>query len=204
MRAKAMRRATGACLLVCGAALACGGGPAPPPEPGVSRGTPPDLRGARVMLLPVQQSAGIIGDPDAELAFGLQDRGRDVEWVLPAEVDEILARSPGISASTRGLPVGAFAMAEVNRIGDPLYGELRRMAVLVNAEAILLPVRAYTAVEEGQSPRILVMATLIEPVTGRVLWFAISEGDAFPPGDPRGLASAVDELARTLLWYVSD
>lgn len=147
---------------------------------------------------------GIVGDPDAELAFGLQDRGRDVEWILPAEVEAVLARSPGVSASTRGLPVGSFSMAEVNRVGDPLYGELRRMAVLVNAEAILLPVRAYTEVEEGQSPRILMMATLIEPRSGRVLWFSIAEGDAFSPGDPRGLASAVDELARTLLWYVSE
>jgi hypothetical protein len=162
------------------------------------------LRGTRVLLLPVQQATGIVGDPDAELAFGLQDRGRDVEWILPAEVEEVLARSPGISANTRGLPVGAFAMAEVNRVGDPLYGELRRMAVLVNAEAILLPVRAYTEVAEGHSPRILMMATLIEPRTGRVLWFSIAEGDAFPPGDPRGLASAVDQLARTLLWYVSE
>jgi hypothetical protein len=153
------------------------------------------------MLLPVQQNLGVLGDPDAELVFGLQSRGRGVEWILPAEVDEILARSPALQARTRGLPVGDFVAAEVQRVGDPLFGELRRMSSLVSADVILLPVQAAVASEAGADPTVRFWTALIEARTGRVLWFSVLEGEAFPRDDPRGLASAVDEVARALLWF---
>jgi hypothetical protein len=166
-------------------------------------GFAPDLRGRRVMLLPVQQNLGVPGDLDAELAFGLQGRGIGVDWVLAAEVDEILARSPGVQARTRGLQVGMFTVAEVERVGDPLYGELRRLAALVNADVVVLPVQAAMAAVVGADPTVRVWTALIEVRSGRVMWFSVLEGQAFPRGDPRGLASAVDEVARTLLWYAS-
>ncbi len=155
-----------------------------------------------MLVLPVQQVLGVSGDPDAELAFGLRDRTQDVEWVLAHEVEEVLARSPGINASTRGLPVGHFLQAEVRRIGDPLFGELRRMAALVDADAVLLPVEAAVAADVGEDPRIRWSVALVSVRTGRVPWFGVVEGEAFPADDPRGLASSVDRLARTLLWYV--
>lgn len=181
---------------------ACGPRTAPPPEPGTIRGVAPDLRGRRVLLLPVQQVLGVYGDPNAELAFGLRDRGADVVWVTAAEVEEMLARSPAIRARTRGLPVGQFLAAEVQRVGDPLYGELRRMAALVDAQTVFLPVQASVEGGVGEDPRIRFWTSLIDVRTGRVVWFSVLEGQAFPRGDPRGLASAVDEVARQLLWYV--
>ena len=180
---------------------ACGGS-TPAPGPGTSVGSPPDLRGTRVLVLPTQQILGVPGDPDAELAFGLQDRTGAVTWVLAGELDRVLARSPGINANPRGLPVALFLQAEVRRIGDPLYGELRRMAALVDADAVLLPVQAALTADVGEDPRVNWSVALIEVSTGRVHWFGIVEGGAFPAGDPRGLASSVDRLARTLLWYV--
>ena len=183
---------------------ACGG-PAPPPNPGQNRGIAPDLRGRRVLVLPVQQVLGVAGDPDAELSFGLRDRGKDIEWVFEAEVNEILTRSPGVDARTRGLPVGNFYQAEVERVGDPLYGQLRRMAGLVDADAIVLPVSAtYEPNAEiiDSEPRVRFMVAIINPRTGRVAWFGVEEGGPFGPDDPRGLASAVEQLVRTMLWYV--
>ena len=190
-----------AAILVALVLSACGGN-TPPPGPGASLGTPPDLRGARVLVLPVQQVLGVSGDPDAELAFGLLTRTQDVGWVLAHEVEEVLARSPGINASTRGLGVGHFLQAEVRRIGDPLFGQLRRLAALVDTDAVLLPVEAAVAADVGEGPRIRWSVALISVRTGRVPWFSVVEGEAFPADDPRGLASSVDRLARTLLWYV--
>ena len=187
-------------LLMCGLAASCARS-APPPEPGTVRGFAPDLRGRRVLLLPVQQNVGVPGDPDAELAYGLRERGSGVEWVLPSEVDEMLARSPTVQARTRGLPVGTFTVAEVERVGDPLYGELRRMASLVAADIVLLPVQVAVQAALGGEPPIRFWTALIEVRTGQVMWFAILEGEGFPRGDPRALASAVEEVARTLLWY---
>lgn len=183
-------------------ATACGTRTALPPEPGTVLGAAPDLRGLRVIVLPVQQVLGIAGDPDAELAFWLRDRGRGVAWIFPTDVEEVLGRSPGIQARTRGLPVGRFLVAEVQRVGDPLYGELRRMAALVDAEAVLLPIQASLEAELGSDPKVRFWTALIEVRTGRVQWFGVLEGGAFPPGDPRGLASAVETVAGRLLWYI--
>lgn len=203
-----MRHRVGLAALpwVAGAGLllsACGG-TAPPPQPGEGRGFPPDLRGRSVMLLPVQHNLGIPGDPSAEVAFALTERAEEVDWILEDEIQEILRRSPGIDADTRGLPVSMFLQAEVDRIGDPLYGQLRRMAGLVDADVVVLPVavswEANTEVE-GSTPRVRLTATIIEPRTGRVLWFGVEEGGDFERTDPRALASAAERLARTIAWY---
>jgi len=193
-----------ALLCACLGPAACMGS-APPPEPGTIQGFAPDLRGRRIILLPVQQNLGVPGDVDAELAFGLQDRGSAIDWVLAAEVDQMLARSPAVQTQTRGLPVGSFTVAEVQRVGDPLYGDLRRMAALVNADGVVLPVQTAMVTDTTSldiHPKVRIWTALIEVRTGRVMWFSVLEGESHPPGDPRGLASAVDELARSLLWYM--
>ena len=184
---------------------ACGGGSTPPPEPGTNLGFAPDLDGRRVILLPVQQVLGVPGDPSAELSFALTDRGQEVDWILWPEVDEVLSRSPGIDARTQRLSVGLFGQAQVERVGDPLFGQLRRMAGLVDADLVLLPVSATWEPNPtviGATPRVRFTVALIVPRTGRVMWYGVEEGDDHPRDDPRALASAAERLARSLLWYV--
>ncbi len=183
----------------------CGGGTAPPPEPGTSRGTSPILDGRRVILLPVQRVGGVPGNASAELSHALTDRGQDVEWVLWSEVDDALARSPGMDARTSGLPVGLFGAAEVERVGDPLFGQLRRMGGLVDADLILLPVSVTWETNPaviGATPRVRFTAALIAARTGHVVWYGVEEGDDHPRDDPRGLATAAERLSESLLWYV--
>jgi hypothetical protein len=154
------------------------------------------------MVLPVQQVLGVQGDVDAELLFGLRARAEEVTWVAAEELDRALERSPSLQARTRGLPVGQFLAAEVLRIGDPLFGELYRLSVLVGAQVAVLPIRAELVRNPGDTdPRLRLTTALIETRSGIVGWFAILEGDPHPPGDPRFLASAVDQVSRTLLWY---
>jgi hypothetical protein len=181
----------------------CGARTAAPPEPGTIRGVAPDLRGIRVLLLPVQQNLGVRGDLDGELAYALRERSAEVVWITAAQVEEVLARSPAMQTRTRGLPVGAFVQAEVQRIGDPLFGELRRMAALVQAQAIVLPVQATLEAAPGEDPRVRLWTALIDVRSGRVPWFAVLEGGAFPTDDPRSIASAVEVVSRSLLWYAA-
>lgn len=153
------------------------------------------------MVLPVQELVGVQGTPDAELAFQLGDREPGVDWVFPDRIDRALERSPGIQAEPRGLPVGAFLTSEVRRVGDPLYGELRRMAALVNADVALVPVRLGVRPTEDGGVTLGVHAALLDVRTGRVLWYGLEEGAPGDPADPATTASAVDALARRLLWY---
>jgi len=195
--------ARGRCLVAILAAVGAGAcaHTSAPPEPGTSQGTPPDLRGSRVMVLPLQDNRGVEGDVDAELAFGLNERGRGVEWILPAKLQDALDRSPGLSTSLHGLAVGNFEAAEVRRVGDPLYGDLRRLSALVDGEVALIPVSATAQPDSTGAVAVRLATALVHVRTGRVLWFGVVQGDAGPPEDPRALASAVDRLARTLLWY---
>jgi hypothetical protein len=157
------------------------------------------------MILPIQQLFGVPGDPDAELLYGLRSRGADVTWVPPDDLERALERSPSLQARTRGLAVGQFFAAEVLRVGDPLFGELYRLSALVRAEAVVLPIRAEIVRNpDEEEPRVRMTMALIETRSGRVGWFSILEGDPHPLDDPRLLASAVDRVSKTLLWYVRD
>lgn len=175
---------------------------APPPEPGTSRGTPPDLRGVSVMVFPVQRSTGVPGDLDAEVAFGLHSWGPDVAWILPAELQDALDRSPSLGSRIRGLDITAFGVGEVRRIGDPLYGNLRRLASVVDGQVALIPLQASLVADTaGAGTAVALSATLIDVRSGRVLWFGVVKGDARESADAGALASAADALARTLLRY---
>lgn len=185
------------------APLACGG-PGAPPSPGESRGAVPDLTGVRIMAFPVQSTVGVVGDATAELAFALDARAPGVVWVGPEELRRAAERSPGLNVSVDRLPVSFFLRQEVRRVGDPLFGNLRRMAALVDAEAALIPVRvAYRPVPEDADGvagegRVEVTATLLDAGSGRVVWFGVVAGDPGAPDDPATLASALDRFARRL------
>ena len=176
----------------------CGPPPAPP-GPGESRGAIPDLRGGTVMVFPVQLRTGVSQGilADSELAHALRSRGEGVTWVFPPEMDRILQRSPGIPAQIRGLPVRVFLQAEVNRVGDPLYGHLLRLAGLTGADVALIPVE----LKYGEDAAYLIAATLIATSSGRVIWYGVMEGDSGEAQSPAALASVAEMLARALLPF---
>jgi hypothetical protein len=149
-----------------------------------------------VLVLPVQLREGVPTDAtvDEELSYALRARGSRVQWVFPPEVEAALRRSPGVQARTRDLPVGVFLQAEVRRIGDPLFGDLRRLTVLTGSELALIPVELRYA--EGG---FRLTAALVNARDGRVAWLGVVQGSVLSPEAPEALASVADALARTLL-----
>ena len=189
-------------LLAVAAGLAGCGGKAAPPGPGTSQGAVPDLRGTRVMLFPVQSRQGLVDGSDAEIAFALTQRGPDVDWVLPAEMAGALERSPAMDARIHGLPVGMFLQGEVRRVGDPLYGYLRRVGALVDSDVALVPVVArYRPESAERRSGVEIGAAVLSVRTGYVLWFGMVEGAPGAADDPGALASAADALGRRLLPF---
>lgn len=157
----------------------------------------PDLFGLPVMLLPVQSGRDVPEGLDDELAFWLTDRGPGVRWVLPEQIDAAVARAPSLGIHPRSLAVSVFQYAEVRNIGDPLFGDLRRLGAMVEARYAILPVAAgYVTRAEGV--RVEIAAAIIDTMGGRVLWYGVVGGDTGDQPAPSLVASAAQALARAL------
>lgn len=208
-RAGGRRPLLGLALLAAVTAPSWGCAGAPAPAAGQARGSVPSLLGRSVIVFPVQRNLGVRGDATAEMVFALEGPGEGPDWLLPAELERVLAQSPGLDAPLENLPVDVFLQAQVNRIGDPIYGVLRRIGAVTDADLALLPVAVRpgvpaepedgaAAAEEGPVP-VEFVATLIEVRTGRVVWFGVEAGAAGAADDPGRLASAAEALARRLV-----
>jgi hypothetical protein len=195
-------------------ASACASAPAPP-----AADTPqqvfPDIGGQRVMLLPVQQVIPAISPPasadtsrppralsneslralEAELSYWLPEHAHRVRWVLPDAIERAVQGSAALQISVRDLPVRDFQRSRLQAIGDPLYGDLRRVAVLTDARLGLLPIGAVWIPEAAGGGRVHVAAALIDTMGGRVLWYGVAASSPGDPDDPAIAASAARALA---------
>jgi hypothetical protein len=158
------------------------------------------------MLFPVQSLQGVGTQADGELAYALGQRNANVDWVLPDDMRRASATSPGLDVRLQGLPVGMFMQSEVRRVGDPLFGYLRRMGALVSSDVALLPVLARhrpsspaTVDRPAVTPAVEIAAALIAVRSGEVLWFGVEQGQPAGSEDPRALATAAEALSRRLL-----
>lgn len=191
-------------------AAACGG-PKPPPTAATPPPRAPLMEGLRVAVLPVQPGGWSVGRTggtpvdaaglDREIARILTERAPAVRWSFPAEIERALARSPSLDIRPRAMPVGAFHRTRVTHIGDPLYGQLRQMAALVNTRYALLPVGAsYHPGEAGAPGRVELAVALVDAMGGAVLWFGVLGSTPGPAGDPGHLTAVAEALARALAY----
>lgn len=197
-----------------GTVTACASSPAPPAADAQQQPFP-DIGGQRVMLLPVQRVVPAVSPPasadtsrsalalsaeslralEAELAYWLPEHAGRVGWVLPDAIERAAEGSAAIEISVRELPVRDFQRSRLQSIGDPLYGDLRRLAVLTNARLALLPIGAVWIPEIGGTGRVHVAAALIDTMGGRVLWYGVAAGSAGSIDDDAVVASAARALA---------
>ncbi len=178
-----------------------------PPVPAASAA--PILVGETVMVFPVQGGAVPVADTsarhftispeqlDAELAYWLPQLGNNVRWILPEQIQRSIARSPTLEIDIRHLGVGAFQRAQVKRIGDPLFGDLRKLAAVLNARIAVIPVAAELIGRTSETARVQVATAVIDALSGNVLWFGVIESDADASGAEAGIASAAQAFART-------
>ncbi|MGH7480760.1 MAG: hypothetical protein ACRELV_01280, partial [Longimicrobiales bacterium] len=162
----------------------------------------PALAGRDVMLLPAQggQVAPVPAGLDAELRFWLDQQGPTVRWVFPDRLRSVLASSPALDIDIDALVVSSFQRAEVRRIGDPLFGDLRRLGALVGARYALVPVMAaYVPGEAGEAGRVEIATALIDTIGGNVLWYGVVAGQRGAAGAPEVTASAARAVAEALL-----
>lgn len=195
-------------FLVLGLALAqvgCGAGTQAPPEAGYERGGVPDLTGAGVMVFPVQLGRETHPALDQELEYALGQSSQDVGWVFPDALRETLVRNPGTDLSVDDLPVRMFLAAEVERVGDPLFGQLYRLGAISDAAYALVPIAARAAPVEASAAQvdarafIEVTAALVDARGGYVVWFGVVRGDEGVVGDISLAATVAEALARRIV-----
>lgn len=181
---------------------ACGGGTDEPP---LSTIPAAGMAGQRMLVVPVQRPGDYAADADNELAYALQSRRGTDSWVFPDEARRTLVRSPGMDAPLDALPVDVFLQAEVERVGDPLYGMLRRATAVTGTNRVLIPVGiSFREAEPEREPpleesAVEVLAAVVEVVSGRVVWLNVARGEVETPDDPAGLPRAMEALAALLL-----
>jgi hypothetical protein len=193
---------------------ACASSPAPPAADTQQQAFP-DIGGQRVMLLPVQQIVPAISPPESadtmrsaqalsveslraiesELSYWMPEHAHRVQWVLPDAIERAASGSAALRISVRDLSVRDFQRARLERIGDPLYGDLRRMAAVTDARLAFLPIGAVWIPEQGGSGRVHIAAALIDTVGGRVLWYGVAASIVGASDDAAVTASAARALA---------
>jgi hypothetical protein len=172
------------------------------------------MSGRTVMLLPVQPAtpivalpSGVIAAPtplssegrallEAELSFWLPEAAPRVRWVLPATIEQRAERSRTLDVRVRDLPVQDFLRARLESIGDPLYGDLRKLALLMDVRPALLPIGAVWVAEAEGTGRVHLALALIDTTGGDVIWYGVVAGTAGPRADAVTIASTAQALAR--------
>jgi hypothetical protein len=198
-----MRRLVTVLMLLAGC-----GGRADPPSPDAVQPRPPGLAGQSVMVLPAQPAPGQVPEAstpggaaeavaglDAAIGAALARTAPGIGWVHAPEVERAAARNPALEIRPRQLAVGSFHAAHVNNIGDPLFGDLRTLAAILNARWALLPVAAGYVPNDAGPGRVEVAVALIDTSGGRVVWYGVVAGEPGPRG-PDAALSAAEALAR--------
>ena len=93
------------------------------------------------------------------------------------------------------LQVGAFGRAQVKRIGDPLFGDIRKLAAVFDNQIALLPVGAEFVGRTRETATLQIAAALIK-LDADVVWFGVIAGTEPGVGSDAAIASAAQAFAR--------
>lgn len=203
-RARARRLHALACVLLATAAAACGGKPKPPPgqvAPAVAV-APMDLGGQRVLILPVQASAGLQftrEDVTGEFVSALRARDTRTQWIDPARLRRSLATSPNFAPDPAALPNDRYEVHGERRIQGGLADAVRRYMALTEARLVVIP-RSAVLVSPDSAPAFVRMsAAVVDARTGFVVWWGEADGRPAPAEDRALIVSAAEAMAARLV-----
>jgi hypothetical protein len=197
-----------ACLVLAGAAACSGGGNEPEPAPGFGM-----LSGQKVLVLPVQYVRQVPGgwvgrasngrdaarQADMEVAFALDEQGGRAEWITPDEQVAELRRRPAIEVDPYALSAGEARQkgGNLRDVKDPLYGEIRLLAALLDTRYALWPLEIfYDEDEKTGSGRLAFRTFVLDARKGQVMWYGVIAGESEDePASPAALAALAQRFA---------
>ncbi|HYW11033.1 MAG TPA: hypothetical protein VE871_03725 [Longimicrobium sp.] len=203
-RAQARRLPALACALLAVVTAACGGKAKPAPgqvAPAVAV-APMDLGGQRVLILPVQASAGLQftrEDVTNELVSALRGRDTRTQWIDPARLRRSLASSPNFAPDPAALPNDRYEMYGQRRIDGGLADAVRRYMALTEARLVVIP-RSAVLVSPDSAPAFVRMsAALVDARTGLLVWWGEADGTPAPADDRALIVSAAEAMAARMV-----
>ncbi len=204
-RARARRLAALACALLPVLASACGGRKPQPPstQPAAPVAVAPmDLGGQRVLILPVQASAGLQfnrEDVTVELVSALRERDTRTQWIDPARLRRSLAASPTFAPDPAALPNDRYDMRGERRIQGGLADAVRRYMALTEARLVVIP-RSATLVSPDSAPAFVRMnVAVVDARTGYVVWYGEADGQPGAPEDRALIVTAAEAMAARMV-----
>jgi hypothetical protein len=202
-RALARRLPALACALLAVVA-ACGGGnkPAPGhPAPAIAV-APMDLGGQRVLILPVQASAGLQftrEDVTTEFVAALRARDTRTQWVDPARLRRSLASSPNFAPDPAALPNDRYEVHGERRIQGGLLDAIRRYMALTEARLVVVPRSAVYVTPDSAPAFVRMSAAVVDARTGFVVWHGEADGRPAAADDRAGIATAAEAMAARMV-----
>ena len=203
-RARARRFPALAVVLLAVAATGCGGKRAPAPgqvAPAVSV-APMDLGGQRVLILPVQASAGLQftrEDVTNELVSALRGRDTRTQWLDPARLRRSLAASPNFAPDPAALPNDRYEVYGERRVQGGLADALRRSMALTEARLVVVPRSAVLVDPDSAPPFVRMSAALVDARTGLLVWWGEADGTPAAATDRALIASAAEAMAARMV-----
>jgi hypothetical protein len=83
----------------------------------------------------------------------------------------------------------------VKRVGDPLFGDLRKLASVLDARIAIIPVASQAIGKTTADAKVQVATAVIDAMSGNVIWFGVHEATE-TGGSQAGIASAAQVVAR--------
>ena len=152
-----------------------------------------DLGGQRVLILPVQASAGLQftrEDVTNELVSALRGRDTRTQWLDPARLRRSLAASPNFAPDPAALPNDRYEVYGERRVQGGLADALRRSMALTEARLVD---------PDSAPPFVRMSAALVDARTGLLVWWGEADGTPAAATDRALIASAAEAMAARMV-----
>jgi len=125
---------------------------------------------------------------DSVIAEALRTRSPEVPWALPDLMRRGAKQAPGMLIDPDQLATSLLRAANIDRLPDPLWSQMRTLSALAGARFALVPASLFyfgTTDGRGRAELTLVLADVR---TGAVGWRTVARGESGDPWDALWLA----------------
>jgi hypothetical protein len=127
---------------------------------------------------------------DSLVGKGLQDRGPEVNWVLPPQLRKIARRSGGFVEDPDQMGQAILRSPNMEKVPDPLRSSIRGLVAVAGGRMALVPAAVGFGPEPNGQIRADLSLVLADSRSGKVLWRTLAYGRGVSPDQALNAAVA--------------